>query len=133
MNDLFKFTKRFSVPALKISGAAVFLLLTLSTHSQADQCGRASWYALDGRRTANGEIMNSRRMTAAHRTLRFGTRVRVHNRRNGRSVVVRINDRGPFIRGRIIDLSRSAARRLGFLGRGSTRVCLSRQTRKKRR
>lgn len=126
MNDLFKITKRFSGTILKTSGAAVFLLLALPSHSQASQCGRASWYALDGRRTANGEIMNSRRMTAAHRTLRFGTRVRVRNRRNGRSVVVRINDRGPFVRGRIIDLSRAAARRLGFLGRGSTRVCLSR-------
>ncbi len=70
--------------------------------------------------------MNSRRMTAAHRTLRFGTKVRVRNRRNGRSVVVRINDRGPFTRGRIIDVSRAAARRLGFVGRGSANVCISR-------
>jgi rare lipoprotein A len=98
----------------------------LNGNAMAAQCGRASWYALDGRRTANGERMNSRRLTAAHRTLRFGTRVRVRNRRNGRSVVVRINDRGPFTRGRIIDVSRAAARRLGFVSRGTARVCLSR-------
>lgn len=92
----------------------------------AEQCGGASWYALDGRRTASGEIMNSGRMTAAHRRLPLGTVVTVRNMRNGRSVVVRINDRGPFGRGRIIDVSRAAARKLGFLSRGVTRVCLSR-------
>lgn len=61
-------------------------------------------------------------LTAAHRTLPFGTRVRVTNLGNGRSVVVRINDRGPFVRGRIIDLSRHAAERLGFTRQGVTRV-----------
>ncbi len=104
----------------------VLLLVSVSTTSRAAQCGRASWYALDGKRTASGEVMNSSRLTAAHRSLPFGTRVRVHNRRNGRSVVVRINDRGPFTRRRIIDVSRAAARKLGFLRRGSTGVCLSR-------
>ena len=121
-----KITKQFCGHALIIAAGGLFLLLSVADYAHAAQCGSASWYALDGRRTANGEIMNSRKMTAAHRTLRFGTRVRVRNRRNGRSVVVRINDRGPFVRGRIIDVSRAAARRLGFIRRGSTRVCLSR-------
>ena len=126
MNEISQITKLFQRQSLKIIAGIVFAVLIISTPSQAGQCGKASWYALDGNRTASGERMNSRRMTAAHRTLRFGTKVRVRNRRNGRSVVVRINDRGPFVRGRIIDVSRAAARKLGFLGRGSTSVCLSR-------
>ena len=79
------------------------------------QRGHASWYQ-HGRRTANGEAFNPNGMTAAHRSLPFGTRVRVVNERTGRSVVVRINDRGPFIGGRIIDLARGAARQLGMDG-----------------
>ena len=66
-------------------------------------------------------------MTAAHRTLPFGTKLRVTNKRNGRSVVVRINDRGPFVRGRILDLSKAAAARLGFIRAGHARVCLKAQ------
>ena len=69
-------------------------------------------------------MMNPAAMTAAHRTLRFGTHVRVVNRANGRSVVVKINDRGPFVKGRVIDLSKAAARKLGFIRRGHTPVCL---------
>ena len=88
------------------------------------RCGVASWYALDGRRTANGEIMNSSKMTAAHKSLPFGTKVQVTNLRNGKSAVVRINDRGPFIRGRALDVSKGAARKLGFTGRGHTRVAM---------
>ncbi|MBD2776870.1 septal ring lytic transglycosylase RlpA family protein [Iningainema tapete] len=82
--------------------------------------GKASWYGYDGsgNRTATGERYKPEGMTAAHRSLPFGTRVRVTNTRNGRSVIVRINDRGPFIRGRIIDLSAGAARVLGMMGRG---------------
>ena len=79
------------------------------------QGGHASWYQ-HGRRTANGEAFNPNGMTAAHRSLPFGTRVRVVNQKTGRSVVVRINDRGPFIGGRVIDLARGAARRLGMGG-----------------
>lgn len=86
--------------------------------------GGASWYSLPGNRTANGERMNPNALTAAHRTLAFGTKVEVKNLRNGRTVVVRINDRGPFIRGRVIDVSKAAARRLGFVGAGTTRVAL---------
>ena len=82
--------------------------------------GIASFYGayFAGKKTASGERFNPSRMTAAHKTLPFGTRVRVTNMRNGRSVVVRINDRGPFIRGRVIDLSRGAAGVIGMIGRG---------------
>jgi rare lipoprotein A len=64
-------------------------------------------------------------MTAAHRSLKFGTKVRVVNKRNGKSVVVRINDRGPFVKGRVIDLSKAAARQLGFIKSGHTNICLA--------
>ncbi len=82
--------------------------------------GMASFYGYDGsgNKTASGERFNPERLTAAHRSLPFGTRVRVTNVRNGRSVVVRINDRGPFIRGRVIDLSHRAARVIKMIGRG---------------
>ena len=88
------------------------------------RCGSASWYALDGRATANGEVMSSKKMTAAHKHLPFGSKVRVTNRHNGKSVVVRINDRGPFISGRVIDVTPLAARKLGFRGRGHAPVSL---------
>ena len=78
------------------------------------QTGIASIYS--GGKTANGEIANANGMTAAHKTLPFGTLVRVTHQGNGRSVVVRINDRGPFIQGRIIDVMPAAARALGFSG-----------------
>lgn len=82
--------------------------------------GQASWYGgyFHGRKTASGERYNQNALTAAHKTLRFGTRVRVTNLNNGRSVVVRINDRGPFIRGRIIDMSRRGAQAIGMMGSG---------------
>ncbi|QEE38110.1 septal ring lytic transglycosylase RlpA family protein [Methylobacterium sp. WL64] len=86
-----------------------------TTLPAAAQSGGASWYG-SGHRTANGERFNPNGLTAAHRSLPFGTRVRVENRRTGRSVVVRINDRGPFVHGRIIDLSRGSARALGMGG-----------------
>jgi rare lipoprotein A len=78
--------------------------------------GIASIYAYKGEKTANGERAHPNGFTAAHRSLPFGTRVNITNRRNGRSVVVRINDRGPFIRGRIIDVTPAAAHALGFSG-----------------
>lgn len=89
------------------------------------QCGGASWYAMTGR-TASGERASPTAMTAAHRSLPFGTRVRVTNLRNGRSVVVRVNDRGPFVAGRIIDVSKAAAARLGFVSTGTARVRVER-------
>ena len=88
------------------------------------QRGLASWYGRDfhGKKTSNGEIYNMYAMTAAHKTLPLGTYVRVHNLENNRSTVVRINDRGPFVRGRIIDLSYSAAKEVGIVGPGTARV-----------
>ena len=83
--------------------------------------GLASYYK-SGRKTANGERFNPNGLTAAHRTLPFGTKVRVTNLRNGKSVVVRINDRGPFIRGRIIDLSLGAARLVELTRTGVAKV-----------
>jgi len=90
----------------------------------ASAVGLASYYAgeHDGRRTASGEIFDMQAMTAAHRTLPFGTRVRVTNLENGRQAVVRVNDRGPFRKGRIIDVSYAAARELGLVGRGVVKV-----------
>ena len=80
--------------------------------------GLASWYGrkFHGRRTANGEVYDMFAMTAAHRTLPLPSFARIHNPANGRSVVVRVNDRGPFIKGRIVDLSYAAAQRLGVRG-----------------
>lgn len=89
-----------------------------------DTCGRASWYALTSM-TASGQMMNPDAMTAAHRSLPFGTKVKVVNQTNGREVTVTINDRGPFIKGRIIDLSRAAATHLGFKNAGVTKVCIA--------
>jgi rare lipoprotein A len=88
--------------------------------------GLASWYGARhaGRRTANGERFDPGALTAAHRTLPFGSRVRVTNLENGRSVVVRINDRGPFAEGRVVDLSEAAARALGMTASGVARVLL---------
>lgn len=93
---------------------------------RAYQVGLASWYGAQfaGRQTANGERFDPEAMTAAHRELPFGTRVRVTELTSGRRVEVRINDRGPFIRGRVIDLSRGAARRLNLLSQGLGRVRL---------
>ena len=89
--------------------------------------GTASYYAakFHGRRTASGEIFNNTAMTAAHRTLPFGTMVRVSNPSTGRSVVVRINDRGPFTKGRTIDVSRAAAEELGLIAPGHATVELA--------
>ena len=89
----------------------------------AQQCGSASWYALNSK-TASGEQMNPSAFTAAHRKYRFGTKVKVTNQKNGKSVVVRINDRGPFTKGRLIDLSKAAAKKLGYISRGHTPVCI---------
>ncbi|GHA11931.1 hypothetical protein GCM10007989_02870 [Devosia pacifica] len=86
--------------------------------------GHASWYGADfhGRRTANGEIFSANALTAAHPTLPLPSYVRVTNRENGRSIIVRVNDRGPYIAGRVIDLSSRAATMLGYVQAGSTEV-----------
>jgi rare lipoprotein A len=90
--------------------------------------GEASWYGpgLYGRKTASGEVLHPGTLTAAHRTLPFGTCLRVTNLENGRAVEVRVNDRGPYAAGRIIDVSEAAARALGMRGQGVTRVRLDR-------
>lgn len=111
--------------ALAVATVAAGLSLGASVTPAAAQCGGASWYALHSR-TASGERMNPAALTAAHRTLPFGTRLKVTNQRNGKSVVVRINDRGPFIKGRVLDLSRAAARQIGMVGSGHAPVCSAR-------
>lgn len=108
------------VAAVVMSG---FIIYTSDmSYASGNQCGVASWYSA-GSRTANGERMNANGMTAAHKSLPFGTVVKVTDQRTGRSVQVRINDRGPFVKGRIIDLTRAAAKRLGLAGIG--KVCIA--------
>lgn len=93
---------------------------TAATKVVSTQQGRASWYGpgFHGRRTANGERFDQNALTAAHKTLPFGTKVRVTNVSNGRSVVVRINDRGPYSHGRVIDLSKGSAQQIGLVSMG---------------
>src|SRR5262245_3202377 len=105
-----------------ICGAA--MLLAYSSAAMAES-GIASVYAYSGGKTASGERTNPGRLTAAHRTLAFGTHVRGTHRRNGRSVTVRINDRGPFVRGRVIDLTPAGARALGFSGLAPVKLDLA--------
>jgi rare lipoprotein A len=101
----------------------VFLVLFLFPCTANARCGKASWYH-EGTRTATGERYNPDGLTAAHRTLKFGTRVTVQNIRNGKTVNVRINDRGPARwTGREIDLSRGAFRAIAGLGAGVVYVC----------
>ena len=90
------------------------------------QSGMASYYGpgFHGRRTANGETFNMNAMTAAHRTLPFGTKLKVTNLANGKSAIVRVNDRGPYANGRIIDLSVAAAKQIGSTNSGTARVTL---------
>jgi rare lipoprotein A len=112
---------------------SIIILLLLATNVQAQSkqhkqvkqpihkmSGTASWYSYQkgnrSHKTASGEIFNPKKMTAAHKTLPFGTKVKVTNLDNKQSVVVTINDRGPFVRGRIIDLSKNAAHKIGITG-----------------
>ncbi len=73
--------------------------------------------------TASGEYANPSKMTAAHKSIRFGKKIRVKNMKNGRSVVLRVNDRGPFVKGRILDVTKAAAHKLGFVNAGTAKVC----------
>jgi len=96
---------------------AILLIESFPTNGAFAEGGIASVYSTEsGSRTASGQRLNPGAFTAAHRSLPFGTKVLVSNRRNGRSVVVTINDRGPFVRGRVIDVTPAAARVLGFSG-----------------
>lgn len=108
----------------------VLLVIVASTCSNfaiaasSKHIGVASYYGaeLHGHRTASGARFNRHAMTAAHRTLPFGTQLRVTNLSNGKSVVVRVNDRGPFVRRRVLDVSEAAARQLGFVARGTAKI-----------
>jgi rare lipoprotein A len=107
---------------------AAFLQVALlgptgAADSKSDECGLASVYSTDSEGTASGEDTEPKDLTAAHRSLPFGTMVHVNDQENGRSAVVRITDRGPFTSGRIIDLSKAAARELRISG--LTQVCLN--------
>jgi rare lipoprotein A len=107
------------VAAALISGALA------TTGSAYAQCGGASWYSMPGSKTASGAKMNPNALTAAHKSLAFGTKVKVTEQSSGNSIIVTINDRGPFVKGRIIDLSKAAASQLGFRGKGHTKVCIT--------
>ena len=106
----------------------IILLLTLSTFTYAKdknfQIGKGSWYGkqFQGKLTANGEHYNMYDFTAAHRTFPFNSMVKVTNLKNGRSVIVRVNDRGPYHGGRIIDLSYLAAKKLGYVKKGIAKL-----------
>lgn len=109
---------------------AVVILLILflfpACGNYVTEKGIASYYSekYNGRKTASGEIFNEKKLTAAHTTLPFGTEVKVKNLANGKTVKVRINDRGPFITGRIIDLSKKAAEKLDMINAGISKVIL---------
>ena len=111
---------------LLVGVAIVGLAVVYSLFGPYYEVGIASWYGpgFDGNYTASGEIYDMNGISAAHKTLPFGTVVRVVDLETGRSVVVRINDRGPFVEGRIIDLSRGAAEELGIIDKGIARVGL---------
>lgn len=108
--------------AFGLAIAASTAMVGLASQAEAaSQCGKASWYKM-GHTTASGERMNAAALAAAHRTLPFGTKVKVENLSNGRSVVVRINDRGPFVGGRVIDLTQGAAQKIGMINSGVAKV-----------
>jgi len=113
-------------PVTATSGHKTRKTQTNSPKPKAYQIGTASWYGeqFQGKQTASGEPFDMRDFTAAHPSLKLGTFVKVTNLRNGKAVVVRINDRGPVVDGRIIDLSYNAARALGFKERGLQTVRL---------
>ena len=110
--------------ALKTEQAPLIAKIPAPSQPTPMETGLASWYGpkFHGKLTASGEIFNQEKFTAAHPTLPWGSRVKVTNLVNGKSVEVRINDRGPFGKGRIIDVSRAAAKALGMVGQGITTV-----------
>ena len=112
---------------------AAFILSLSSCAHKITETGKGSFYAdkFQGRATASGEKFNQNKLTGAHRTLPFGTKVKVVNLANGRSVNVTINDRGPFAAGRIIDVSKKAARKLGMVDEGVASVEIRYKRKKK--
>ncbi|WP_343031421.1 septal ring lytic transglycosylase RlpA family protein [Xanthovirga aplysinae] len=117
---------RFFSKRIPISFLCIFISISTFCQLKEPQTGLASYYAnkFEGRLTANGERFSNAAFTAAHRTLPFGTQVKVTNLKNKKSVVVRINDRGPFVKGRIIDLSSTAMMKLGGISAGLIKVRL---------
>lgn len=111
-----------------VAALATGLFASVSVASASDQCGGASWYGpgFHGKKTASGAKFNENAMTAAHKSLPFGTVVKVTDQRTGKSIKVTITDRGPFHKGRIIDLSKAAAAKLGTKNTGTGKVCLTR-------
>lgn len=109
---------------LFVFGAVLFTLGLFSCSRSVYENGKASYYAdkFDGRKTASGATFSQRKLTAAHKTLPFGTKVKVTNLSNGKTVKVRINDRGPFKEGRIIDLSKKAAKKIALVTAGVAEV-----------
>lgn len=107
-------------------GLACVAAWSCSGSRKFTETGKASYYhnKFQGRKMANGDPYRKGKLTAAHKTLPFGTKVKVTNQRNGKAVTVRINDRGPFVRGRVIDVSKAAAHALGFVSSGHTKICL---------
>ena len=121
-------------PIIRSIGALLLMLVIFSSCSRkVTESGKASYYAnsFDGKKTASGEIFRQRKLTAAHKTLPFGTRVTVVNIANGKSVKVTINDRGPFVAGRIIDLSSKAAKKIGMINTGVANVQVKYKKKKK--
>ncbi len=115
---------------MQVTVLSILLIILIAPPSFASeelrQYGNASWYgrSLHGRATASGESFDMHEFTGAHRDLPFGTLVKVKNLRNGKEVIVRVNDRGPFVKSRIIDVSRAAATELGIINRGTARVSI---------
>lgn len=102
----------------------LFAASTLTVQAQDDFEGSASFYAdkFVGRKTANGEIYSHNKYTCAHKTLPFGTKLRVTNIANNKSVIVTVNDRGPFVQSRVVDLSKSAAKEINMISQGIAKV-----------
>ncbi len=127
--------KNIKLSILAISILSTILLFSCSSSKNTTsksakakifQRGEASWYGpgFNGKKTANGETFDMYKLTAAHKKLAFGTKVKVTNLQNGKSVIVRINDRGPFVKGRVIDLSKKAAQQIGMIKAGHVPVSL---------
>lgn len=116
------------VPAAIVLACAIVALGAVNGFAGEPACGRASWYGpgFHGKPTASGETYNQNALTVAHKTLPFGVRLRVTSQKTGKSVIVRVNDRGPFIAGRFLDLSKAAAAKLGMLSAGVATVCVER-------
>ena len=102
----------------------IYIIAICSCSPKITETGKASFYAdkFKGRKTASGDIFRQNKKTAAHKTLPFGTKVKVTNLTNGKTIKVRVNDRGPFVAGRIIDLSKKAARKLNMVNAGVANV-----------